>query len=1096
MSLSTAELGGASTRGVPTDSSGDLQLFETSAAAARESTQPAATMTAAPAANGAFSPSGPPADANFSISAEAFTRFLGDNGLTVPDLQASEQHAANSFRSADGGFSLESLTPEQRAALSDKIEQRMAGGGLTWEQATQAEVEQLVVGRAAAHFQAQSDQFTAQLGALLDQASSSIRGAFAQFDPKLAQDLDRGVKAANFAVALIDALNGKGGADKEAINNGLTLVSSGLFGTEAAQYARVVIGLKQFGDGLKGLDGKNPVGSGLDAAAGVATVFSTGLFGQELARTASEAATYIGAARSAANFVARPTPASGLNLLAFGTGMLFRSEAGQIASNALSLAGSIASASSAVPGTFAASVLGPVGIALAGLTLIGSVVNALKDKTLKITNKVDVSGDGANDRVTFRTKKDDWYYEVTNGTQTLPFQAVGYRLVAETAPAGAGKLVMASARGGSSYIQFVGADGAVRQLNVDVQPDYEGGGDIPGVTLRTGRANFEALQVTRDSQGVLWVAPPKTGQFAGLANGAAPPLVTGYRLELDARYQPINGAPSLEEGASSASVALSKEQYDQLMARFGSGQGVLMGADPRAETLRPYLSGSVTFKQEKKNEGFSYYRDLNGDGVLDRITNYVKIPKETSGDDSMRFEMLDRSGRVWLEYATDKNGAMSTDSRAARSVAGGAVMKLGDREIFGRFTVRNYVDMLAGADRTRPRDVGSGGMGQYLPRAGQAGTSLAPNGQLTAGQHMVSADRRFALVMQADGNAVVYQRHADTGELREARWSTGTAGSGADRIVLQGDGNLVVYAGANAVWNSKTRDGAALRLQDDGNLVLSRSDGGVAWHAHSVGAEEMSLGSLIRSYGPVQPQGAPPAAVATPAPPPPQPPAQAPPQARQAAPAVQPVPPGLAVVGSALGNGRLGVNQAVVSPNGRYVTVFQGDGNLVAYDMLGGMKALWSSNTQGRGAGGFAAMQGDGNLVVYDAGGRALWASGTEGRGVDRGFNLAMQDDGNLVVYDSQGSKALWSTLTGRIGHAAAPPAPVAAAAPPAEPPRIESDENGSAFIRWSPGVQTAVRVIEDADTGQILVQENRFRSSGRSWTAMRGADGALTLQM
>lgn len=1087
MSLSASELEGAQARGLLADSSGGQQLFESSAAAAREAAPPVANVTAPAVANAAFSPAGPPADANFGVSAEAFIRFLGDNGVTVPDTQASEQHAVNSFRSADGGFSLESLTLEQRAALASQIENRMAGGGLTWEQATQAEVELLVVGRAAAHHQAQSEQFTAQLGALLDQASGSIKGAFAQFDPKLAQDLDRGVKAANFAVALIDALHGKGGADKEAVNNGLSLVSSGLFGQEAAQYARVVIGLKQFGDGLKGLDGKNPVGSGLDAAAGIATVFSTGLFGQELAKTASEAATYIGAARSAANFVARPTSASGLNLLAFGAGMLFRSEGGQIASNALSLAGSIASASSAVPGTFAASVLGPVGIVLSGLTLIGSVVNALKDKTLKITNKVDVSGDGANDRVTFRTKKDDWYYEVTNGAQTLPFQAVGYRLVAETAPAGAGRLVMGSPRSGGSYVEYVGADGALRRLNVDAQPDYEGGSDVPGVTLRTGRANFEALQVTRDSQGTLWVAPPKAGQFARVANPAAPPLVTGYRLEIDARYQPINGAPSLEEGAKSASLAISREQYDQLMARFGSGQGVLMGSDARAEALRPYLSGSVTFKQEKKNEGFSYYRDLNGDSVLDRITNYVRIPKETNGDDSMRFEMLDRSGRVWLEYATDKNGAISTDSRAARSVAGGAVMKLGDREVFGRFNVRNYVDMLAGVDKTRPRDVGSGGMGQYLSKASEIGTGLAPNGQLTSGQYIVSADRRFALVMQGDGNAVVYQRHADTGELREARWSSGTAGSGADRIVLQGDGNLVVYAGANAVWNSKTRDGSSLRLQDDGNLVLSRGDGAVAWHAHSLGAEEASLGSLIRSYGPVQPQGAPPAPVA--------PPAQLP-QAQQSAPAVQPVPPGLAVVGSALGTGRLGANQAVVSPNGRYVTVFQGDGNLVAYDMLGGMKALWSSGTQGRGAGGFAAMQGDGNLVVYDAGGRALWASGTEGRGVDRGFSLAMQDDGNLVVYDSQGSKALWSTLTGRIDRAAGAPAPVAAAAAPAGPPRIETDENGSAFIRWSPGVQTSVRVMEDADTGQIVVQENRFRSSGRSWTATRGADGAMTLQM
>ncbi|RKR81700.1 D-mannose binding lectin [Mucilaginibacter gracilis] len=51
-------------------------------------------------------------------------------------------------------------------------------------------------------------------------------------------------------------------------------------------------------------------------------------------------------------------------------------------------------------------------------------------------------------------------------------------------------------------------------------------------------------------------------------------------------------------------------------------------------------------------------------------------------------------------------------------------------------------------------------------------------------------------------------------------------GSGADKIILQSDGNLVIYHGSTALWSSNTNGSGAqyLFFQADGNLVLTNGD--------------------------------------------------------------------------------------------------------------------------------------------------------------------------------------------------------------------------------------------------------------------------------
>jgi hypothetical protein len=109
---------------------------------------------------------------------------------------------------------------------------------------------------------------------------------------------------------------------------------------------------------------------------------------------------------------------------------------------------------------------------------------------------------------------------------------------------------------------------------------------------------------------------------------------------------------------------------------------------------------------------------------------------------------------------------------------------------------------------------------------------------------------------------------------------------------------------------------------------------------------------------------------------------------------------------------RLTAGQSLVSPDGRYRLVYQGDGNLVLYDQAQNTPAWWSG-TNGRSAG-LLGMQADGNLVIYDASITPLWMTGTAANVNSR---LVLQSDGNLVVYSAAG-RAVWDRFSNPAGLA------------------------------------------------------------------------------
>lgn len=104
-------------------------------------------------------------------------------------------------------------------------------------------------------------------------------------------------------------------------------------------------------------------------------------------------------------------------------------------------------------------------------------------------------------------------------------------------------------------------------------------------------------------------------------------------------------------------------------------------------------------------------------------------------------------------------------------------------------------------------------------------------------------------------------------------------------------------------------------------------------------------------------------------------------------------------------NQELHPGQVLRSANGMYTLEMQFDGNLVIY--APGHIARWSTGTRGNL---LFINQGDGNLALYTntTPRRAVWNSQTAGRGVGR---LVLQDDQNLVLYRNAGGYS-WASNT------------------------------------------------------------------------------------
>ena len=232
--------------------------------------------------------------------------------------------------------------------------------------------------------------------------------------------------------------------------------------------------------------------------------------------------------------------------------------------------------------------------------------------------------------------------------------------------------------------------------------------------------------------------------------------------------------------------------------------------------------------------------------------------------------------------------------------------------------------------------------------------NLGQDSALTDNQFLESNSGQFQVVMQTDGNFVLYE--LQYGGVRNPLWASNTnnKGTGPFKVTMQSDGNLVLYdIEGTATWASNTSGKGSkpfkLTMQDDGNLVIYDGEQIPTWATgtNRICQCVLAQGRSLRS------------------------------------------------------------NQFLTSKNHTCTAAMQSDGNFCIY--FGGLYCVWASNTCGKGSGPFELrMQDNGNLVIYDRTGEATWASGTVMTGV---ISAKMQDDGNLVLYMNL-HDPIWATNT------------------------------------------------------------------------------------
>jgi hypothetical protein len=109
---------------------------------------------------------------------------------------------------------------------------------------------------------------------------------------------------------------------------------------------------------------------------------------------------------------------------------------------------------------------------------------------------------------------------------------------------------------------------------------------------------------------------------------------------------------------------------------------------------------------------------------------------------------------------------------------------------------------------------------------------LVANQQLNINGELLSNNGLVNLIMQGDGNLVLYRTL-----FRRPLWASNTFNQPVTHAIMQGDGNFVAYTAAGVpMWSTNTwnHPGAWVVLQDDGNLVMYDSNNHALWASSTV----------------------------------------------------------------------------------------------------------------------------------------------------------------------------------------------------------------------------------------------------------------------
>ena len=130
-------------------------------------------------------------------------------------------------------------------------------------------------------------------------------------------------------------------------------------------------------------------------------------------------------------------------------------------------------------------------------------------------------------------------------------------------------------------------------------------------------------------------------------------------------------------------------------------------------------------------------------------------------------------------------------------------------------------------------------------------SSLLPGERLSAGGWLASPSGRYRLMLQSDGNLVLYDTAGVAAQFMPVAWAADVGIAAGDvplalwdaridvpgsTLIMRPDGDLVVQAGGDSdepVWHTRTagRPGAFLSVRNDGAVTIGYSNGRVLWTA-------------------------------------------------------------------------------------------------------------------------------------------------------------------------------------------------------------------------------------------------------------------------
>jgi GH25 family lysozyme M1 (1,4-beta-N-acetylmuramidase) len=286
---------------------------------------------------------------------------------------------------------------------------------------------------------------------------------------------------------------------------------------------------------------------------------------------------------------------------------------------------------------------------------------------------------------------------------------------------------------------------------------------------------------------------------------ACPSLPPGWSRWLMWQYS--DGGGSLDHDVFNGTVA-------QLKSLAGMDQG-----PPTAKPAAPSGCGSIEPGQGLTNGGS--YKSCDGRFSLDMQTDGNLVlymygtalwSTGTSGSDGEVAVMQTDGNFVLYGKTSDPLWASGTNGHGGASLAlqtdGNLVVYAGGKALWAS--------------------------GTSVPASPAAPTScgaIAEGHGLVRGESVKSCGGRYELAMQTDGNLVLYDGS-------RAIWNTATDGTKAYLAVMQTDGNFVLYDTRGvASWSSHTNGhgGTRLAVQDDGNLVVYATNDVPLWSSSTEG---------------------------------------------------------------------------------------------------------------------------------------------------------------------------------------------------------------------------------------------------------------------